>query len=295
MDELKVWNRAKGVSECENVMGAHWLKWAYTHRVGTVVAKTLGASPWFSRGVGLWQSSSWSARQIPAFIRNFNIKVSDFAPGPFHSFNDFFIRRLSPGARSFTKVQNEMPAFADGRYLAYSSAEADVRFPVKGKFITPAGLLGQQESAEKFSGGPMLVARLCPVDYHRFHFPDDGRIVSQYPIHGRYDSVNPVALAAKPDVFLQNERFVSILETANFGTLAYVEVGALCVGRIVQTHKTTTFQRGDEKGYFLFGASTVIVLGQRGRWMPDADLLARTSEGIETIVTLGERVALKQN
>ena len=102
-----------------------------------------------------------------------------------------------------------------------------------------------------------------------------------------YHSVNPVALKSKSDVLATNERHITILDTKNFGKLAYVEVGAMCVGRIVLTHTEGEFLRGDEKGYFLFGGSTVVVLGQRGVWQPDAELLEQTSRKRETLVRLG--------
>src|SRR5262249_53104509 len=109
---------------------------------------------------------------------------------------------------------------------------------------------------------------------------------------GLLHSVNPLALQRKPDLFLANERQVSLLDTENFGLLAFVEVGALCVGKIVQTHSPDQpFQRGEEKGYFLFGASTVIVYGEPGAWTPEADLLEHTKAGREVLVELGQPVA----
>ena len=134
----------------------------------------------------------------------------------------------------------------------------------------------------------MMIARLCPVDYHRFHFPDSGSMVERYTLSGKFHSVNPVALKAQPTIFLENERCVSILKTDNFGYLAYVEVGALCVGKIVQsTNEMVRFERGQEKGYFLFGGSTVIVLGEKGKWLPDSDILENTRKGHETFIKLG--------
>jgi phosphatidylserine decarboxylase len=208
------------------------------------------------------------------------------------SFNEFFIRKFKNGARKFTADTSELPAFAEGRYFAFEKVGEKQVFPIKGKALSPEALLGSAEKARPFLGGPAVIARLCPTDYHRFHFPDDGRTLSHYTLHGRLHSVNPIALRRKKEVFIQNERQISILETTHFGKLAYIEVGALCVGRIVQTHPSKQpFHRGDEKGYFLFGGSTVIILGEPGCWKPDVDLLAQTTQGIETFVRLGERIA----
>jgi phosphatidylserine decarboxylase len=130
------------------------------------------------------------------------------------------------------------------------------------------------------------------VDYHRFHFPDDGEVLDEYRIAGRLHSVNPFALRARSDILATNDRHVSILDTSNFGRLAMVEVGAMNVGKIVQTHPTgAPFHRGDEKGYFCFGGSTILLFGEAGGWVPSTDLLEQTALERETLVRLGDEVA----
>jgi phosphatidylserine decarboxylase len=129
-----------------------------------------------------------------------------------------------------------MPAFAEARYLAFESIHEDQVFPVKGGFLSAESLLGSHEKAAPFVGGPLLLARLCPVDYHRYHYPDAGRTLDAYTIQGQLHSVNPVALAQRGEIFIRNERRVSILETQHYGKLAYIEVGALCVGKIIQSY-----------------------------------------------------------
>ena len=124
--------------------------------------------------------------------------------------------------------------------------------------------------------------------------PDNGKVIDHYPVHGRYDSVNPLALKLKNDIFIANERHVTLLQTENFGRLAYVEVGAICVGKIVQSHRwSKPFLRGEEKGYFLFGGSTVVLLGEKGAWKPSKDVVENTKNNIETYVTLGDEIAVK--
>jgi phosphatidylserine decarboxylase len=240
---------------------------------------------------GVYQSSSLSRRQIEPFIEKFKIPMQEYQKETFKTFNDFFIRKFIPKERPFVQASHELPAFSEARYLAYEKITEKQKFPVKGSALSAVALMGSEEKAKPFIGGPLLLARLCPVDYHRFHFPDAGHTLEDYRIHGKLHSVNPMALKYKEDIFATNERHVSILQTENFGKIAFIEVGALCVGKIVQTFKEKDFKRGDEKGYFLFGASTVIVLGEPGQWTPDADLLDQTSRGRETLVRLGERVA----
>ncbi len=289
---IRLWNRAQQREEIEQVYGELGLRLIYGNSLGARIADTFLVGHFPSQLYGKYQSSRLSRHKIASFIRQFKIPMEEYEEGPFSSFNDFFIRRFKSGARSFVQAPHELPAFAEGRYLAYEKISEDQLFPVKGKALSPALLLGGEEAARAFLGGPMLIARLCPTDYHRFHFPDSGRALKHWRIEGALHSVNPLALQYKNEIFATNERQVSILETRNFGKLAYIEVGALMVGKIVQTHDPATpFARGDEKGYFLFGASTVIVLGEPDAWKPDADLLDKTSRKLETLVRLGERVS----
>ncbi len=290
--QIIFWHRKKQGYEIEKVYGDASLRWAYQTAVGQKIVDGFLSQAWVSQVYGAFQSSRLSQRKIPEFIKNFNIPMEEFESGPFASFNDFFIRKFKPGARPWVEDPKCMAAFAEARYLAFEKVLPDQKFPVKGKFLSAGALLGGTSWAKKFEGGPLLLARLCPVDYHRFHFPDSGRVLESFSLHGKLHSVNPVALEARSDIFATNERRVTILETQNFGSLAYIEVGALCVGKIVQTDLSREyFRRGDEKGYFLFGGSTVIVLGQPGHWIPDRDLLEQTQMGREVLVRLGESVA----
>lgn len=290
------WNKKLKREEVEQVYGDSLLRWAYGTRTGQVLTDHILSKPFLSKIYGAYQSSRLSQHKISPFIQEFKIPMDEYEDENFESFNDFFIRKFRAGARPFDQNPKSMPAFAEARYFAYEKITEEQTFPVKGVGLSAAGLLNSEEKAKDFIGGPLLLARLCPVDYHRFHFPDSGKLLEEpYSIAGALHSVNPVALKYKQEIFLTNERQVSILETEHFGKLAYIEVGALCVGKIVQTFSGSQFQRGQEKGYFLFGGSTVIVLGQPGRWKPDADVLAQTAQGRETLVRLGEKIASALN
>ena len=292
--EILFWNRRARRVEAEKVYGEAWLKRGYANPLGRFITKTLLTSRAFSQVYGAFQDSGLSGRKVQPFIQDFKIDMGEYEEREFPTFNEFFIRQFRPGKRPFVLDPNQMAAPAEARYLAFERILEDQTFPVKGSFLSAAGLLADSDLAKPFIGGPLLLARLCPVDYHRYHFPDDGRTLRTWTVHGPYHSVNPVALQAKPDIFVTNERQISLLETKNFGRLAFIEVGALCVGKIVQSHDgSKPFQRGDEKGYFLFGGSTVIVLGEPGAWRPSADLLEQTKHGRETLVQLGDEVARK--
>lgn len=289
---IRYWNRAKKCEEVEKVYGENLIQWLYCDPKGQRLADSFLSGRLVSTIYGAYQSSPLSRHKIEPFIRNFSIPMEEYAAGRFASFNDFFIRKFKPGARNFATDPKALPAFAEARYFAYEAVTAAQNLPLKGIHLSPEQLLGGPQKAAPFIGGPLLLARLCPVDYHRFHYPDTGATLARYRLGGRLHSVNPAALKYRPDILVTNERQVSILQTERFGKLAYVEVGALCVGKIVQSHPIAdTFRRGDEKGYFLFGGSTVIVVGEPGAWRPDQDLLDETERGRETLVRLGEGIA----
>lgn len=293
---VRVWDEALGKEFEEQVYGDALVRWLYGTGPGTGVARRGLSGKLFSQLYGAYQSSALSKRKVEPFIRDFYIPMNEYEPGPFASFNHFFIRKFRPGARAFETDPGVLPAFAEARYFAYTKVDEQTRYPVKGHGLTAEALLGDAEAAKPFLGGPMLLARLCPVDYHRFHFPDDGEWMRHYRVPGRLHSVNPLALQWRDDVLCTNEREVSVLKTSHFGLLAYVEVGAMGVGRIVQSAPTSgRFKRGEEKGYFLFGGSTVMLFGEPGRWVPSQALVDRTSRGLETLVRLGRAVGRGSN
>lgn len=298
--EINFYNRLTNSLEKEKVYGDKFVEWLYLTQSGKALSHIVCKAP-ISRLYGALQNSALSKKKIAPFVKNFNINMEDYLPedggnneAPYSSFNQFFIRKFKKGKRHFIENENEMAAFSEARYFGYSSIGDDVKIPVKGAYLKPRELISNPIWENTFHDGPLLLARLCPVDYHRFHYPDDGIILDEYRVTGLLHSVNPLALSAKQNILITNERHVTILETKNFGKLAYIEVGAICVGKIVQSQvlfKGQKFKRGDEKGYFLFGGSTVIVVGEKGRWLPSQDILDHTKKGIETYLQLGMTVA----
>jgi phosphatidylserine decarboxylase len=289
---IQYWDREKQKLETELVYGDAAVSWLYGNPIGRALADGVLTRTWFSKLYGSFQSSPGSRKKIAPFIETFKIPMNEYEERDFVSFNDFFSRRFRPGMRPFVADPKKMGAFAEARYLGFERVAADQKYPVKGQYLTAHALLEDAELAKPFEGGAVLIARLCPTDYHRFHFPDDGKILENRTLPGKLHSVNPLALQHRGEIFATNERQVSILETEHFGKLAYIEVGAICVGKIVQTDPAKkTFRRGDEKGYFLFGASTVIVLGEPGKWRPERDLLEQTAQQRECYLKLGAAVA----
>lgn len=298
--EIKVFNRYQNAIEIEKVYGDGAIRFAYGNPIGRLLGPFI-ASKWFSQLYGKAQDSLKSAGKVAPFIKNFNIQMDQFKKGSFSenpiensykSFNEFFIREFREGKRPFTPNNQEMGAFAEARYFGHASMTDDLTVPVKGSMLRALDLIGDDALSEDFIGGPLMVARLCPVDYHRYHYPDAGKTLKAFSVPGDLHSVNPLALKYRQDIFIKNERRFSILESENFGKLAYIEVGATMVGKIVQSFdESRPFNKGDEKGYFLFGGSTVVLCGEKGKWVPSADMLKNTHAGMETYIRLGDVVA----
>ena len=162
-------------------------------------------------------------------------------------------------------------------------------FEVKGQQISLTQLLNKSKpDLLSFTGGLLICCRLAPQDYHRFHFPVAGQIQESYSVSGRLDSVGPVAQSVKSQIFLKNYRQVTFCSSVEFGEFYFVEIGALTVGKIKSTHEGEEFSQGQEKGYFQFGGSTIIVVLKPKTIVVDKECLAVSqSEKLESFVKLG--------
>jgi phosphatidylserine decarboxylase len=286
---LPVWDRHRG-KLVQEFMDDH--RSTYESRPRRSPTQWIQSQPLYDRLYAIFQDSRLSAKQIEPFIRKNQIDMDEFERVDYRSFGEFFTRRFRPGMRNFPSIPGEMGAFAEARYFAWEKLDAEQRFPIKTHSLSTKHLLGTAERARPFLGGPVITVRLAPVDYHHVHYPDSGRTLEQDRLGSRNWTVNWHALQAKDDILFHNERQINILETENFGRLAFVEVGALTVGRIVQVHPLDApFKCGEEKSVFRFGGSSIVVFGEPGAWRPSEDLLERTRRNVETFVRLGETVA----
>lgn len=288
---LYFYRRGSDQKEEEIILGGGLMRWAYQSRAGRALTGFLFNRRWPSRLAGWYADSRWSRRQIAPVIRNLGIDTGELdAPvESYATFNAFFTRRLKPGARPFALEPAEVASPADGRVLVYPQLQQTTLLPIKGKSFTVDALLGMP--AAGYAGGSLAVVRLCPADYHRFHFPCDARVIAQRRIPGRYHSVNTLVVAMGVDVFSENERQVTLLENEQLGEFALVEVGAFGVGSIVQTFTGAEVRKGEEKGYFQYGGSTIVLLFRRERVEFCPDLVAHSAEGIETFLRAGELLA----
>lgn len=239
----------------------------------------------------LYMESRFSKRRIKRLIEENGINMNDYEQREFCSFNDFFTRKLANGARDVCADKNALIAPADSKLTVYEISEDSV-YRIKGCGYSIKTLLGgDEELASEFYGGKCLVYRLTVDNYHRYCYPDSGRELSHRFIKGIYHTVNPVALE-KYDVYGKNCRELTLLETGGFGKVAYIEVGAMMVGRINNNHRDF-FERGEEKGYFSFGGSTIVLLYKRDTVTIDDDIAENSMQEAETTVLYGEKVGIK--
>lgn len=286
---LSVWDR-KAAQLVEEFMDDH--PSTYESLPRRSFTQWLESEPLYDWLLAVYQNTRRSARQIEPFIKKHHIDMSEFKPVTYRSFAEFFDREFLPGERPFTTSPNEMAAFAEARYFGWDTIRPDQEFPIKGCSLRAEQILGSATRAAPFIDGPVVLGRLSPVDYHHVHYPDDGTTIERAQLGRSLWTVQWHALQHQPDILLRNERQINILDTAHFGKLAFVEVGAMSVGRIVQVHPLDKpFRRGDEKSVFKFGGSAVIVFGEPGKWRPSEDILQDTQENIETLVRLGDVIA----
>ncbi|SCA55550.1 Phosphatidylserine decarboxylase proenzyme 1 [Candidatus Terasakiella magnetica] len=288
---ITVIDRETGTSFKEVVLGEKWIRWAYQDSNSGLVEKLLFRSSAISKLMGWWYDSSFSKGKIQAAIDELSIDESEFAAPKesFASFNDFFIRHLKPEARPFSTDDKIIASPADGRVLVFPKLDKDVFVPVKGYPFSIEKML--PGISERFKDGALAIVRLCPADYHRYHFPCAGHITQTKDLDGALHSVNPIALGSGPDVFGDNKRSYTLIETANIGTYCFIEVGAFGVGSIVNTCTSGDVSKMDEKGYFKFGGSTVVVVFEKDQIQFSDDLVQNSAQGRETLVKVGQELA----
>ena len=292
MEAVRYFNRYTGKVEDEAIYGEGFLRFVYQNPLGKLTNSAFVKRAFFSRWYGWRMDKPGSSKKVIPFIEEFGLDPGEFADAPedYKSFNEFFSRALKPEARPIDDDPRSLVFPADGRhFVAPDISQLDGIF-VKGKSFDVAGLLGDGDLAKKYEHGSLLFSRLCPTDYHRFHFPSGGVPSASRLLPGPLCSVNPIALAQNLSILWTNKRAVTSFRTSYFGTVQVIEVGATCVGSIVQTYKPdAAVLKGDEKGYFRFGGSSTITLFEPGMVQFSDDLLERSAERMETYAKMGDR------
>ena len=253
------------------------LKFLYNNVIGRLILK-IATTKFIANTYAKYMNSKLSIKKINKFIKENNINMDEYEEVEYNSFNDFFMRKIKDGKRT---IQDDVISVCDSKLSIYE-INKDSKFEIKNSTYTVEELIGEKRDY-KYA----LIFRLCVDDYHHYIFPDDGRVVSSKYINGKLHTVQPIALK-KYKVFHENSREVTFLDCKNLGDVCYVEVGAMMIGKIVN-EPIKEFKKGEEKGHFEFGGSTIILLINKDIKF-DKKILENTNNEIETIVKLGDSI-----
>ncbi len=273
--------------------GLGWLKFLYGNPLGKLSLELLIKKSIVSRWYGKAMDREKSVDKIRPFVNELGIDMTESVKSieEFTSFNDFFYRELKSNARP---IQNGVVSPGDGKILVFKEIQDINRFFVKGERFTIDSFLSNKTLSRKYDDGSLVILRLAPNDYHRYHFPIGGKVDGTTLINGVYYSVSPLALYENfTKVFCKNKRTLTSLSTEICGDVLLIPVGATMVGSINNTFKENSqVHKGDEMGYFSFGGSTIVLLFEKGKIEFSQDLVQNTNEGYETFVKMGETIGL---
>lgn len=265
------------------------LRFLYETIIGRMILKLL-TRPALSRMAGNFMDSGASRVIIPFFIKKNGIDMSEYMDESYSCFNDFFCRRIKPSRRPMNRNEDVLMAPCDGLLSAYPIKEGLV-IPVKGSRYSISDLLRDRKMAQRFQGGTCLVFRLCVNHYHRYHYPVDATKTGNRFIPGVLHTVRPIALRNRP-VFKENSREYTLLKTKKFGDIVQMEVGAMLVGKIMNYHQEAEVTKGQEKGRFLYGGSTIILLLEPGKVKIPKKYFEMTQAGQEVDIKMGQKIGV---
>lgn len=245
-------------------------------------------TPGVSIAMGKLLDSRISSAIVKPFIKMNHLDMSDYGERKYTSYNDFFKRRIRTGARRIDMESGHFISPCDCRVSVYP-VDAHAGLRIKHTEYTVEELLKNPSLGKRYQGGYVWILRLCVQDYHRYIYPDHAKESRRVRIPGILHTVNPVANDVYP-IYKENSREYSLLKTENFRTVLMMEVGALLVGKIENRPRRSFVERGDEKGNFAFGGSTIVLLTEKNAVKPDNDILENSRVGIETRVLMGEKI-----
>lgn len=286
---MKIYDR-KGQEVIVDQSQNHLLKLLYSHLLGRCMLKVL-TLPFITHLGGMYMNSFLSKHKIQPFIHKNHIDMNQYDSQDYHSYNDFFTRKIKTGQRPIAQDNHVLIAPADSKLTYYPILE-DMHVRIKDSLYSVEELLQSKELAKEYLNGICLIFRLTVDDYHRYCFIDDGTKEKDHYIKGIFHTVNPIANDYYP-IYKQNSRSYSLLHTKNFGDVIYMEVGAMMVGKIVN-HELESFHKGDEKGYFEFGGSTIVIFLKKDIVAIDEDIIKNSMTHDETRVLMGEKIGVKR-
>lgn len=256
------------------------------------LAVNIMINPFVSKVGGWFLNTSVSSLLIKGFVEKNNIDLSQYECDGFKSYNGFFTRKIKEGMRPFDEDKNVLVSPSDGKVSVYEIDENSV-FEIKNSKYTCKSILRNKRLAKEYEGGYAFVIRLTVDDYHRYCYPCDGVKGRNLHIDGFYHTVNPVAFEYY-EVFKENTREYCVINSEVFGKVVMLEVGATMVGKITNNHKEPArVKKGEEKGRFEFGGSTIVLLVKKDAVKRPDELIKRTNQGFETIVRQGNTLSTK--
>lgn len=267
------------------------LKFLYNTVIGRILLKLIFTRKTVSNIYGFYMKSRLSKAKIDKFIEKHNIDLEEYEKTEYKNFNEFFIRQIKKENRPVNMNKNVLIAVADGKLKRYKITE-DLKLHIKNSIYSIEELVEDTEIIKRYAGGECLIIRLSLENYHRYCYIDNGIHKKSKKINGILHTVQPIS-QDKYKVYAKNSREWTTLDTNNFDDVIQIEVGALLVGKINNYYEKYKFKKGEEKGYFEFGGSTIVLLIKKDVVNIDDDIIENSEEDIETIVKMGERIGEK--
>ena len=287
---IKVYSREKQEYIDETQYGEKILIFLYETVIGRAILKVL-INPVTSKIAALYKKSFISKLDIKGLVKKYNIDMSLYEDKKYKSFNDFFTRTLK---KENIKIDQNKEVFispCDSKVIAYKIT-GDNLLNIKHSTYQLEELVKNKIDLSDYKNGYCLIFRLSLDNYHHYCYPDNGELGDNYKIKGVLHTI--CSISEKYKIYKENKREVTVLKTENFDDIIFIEVGALVVGDI---HNKTelNFTKGEEKGYFSMGGSTVVLLVKDNILKLDDDILENSEKGIETKVNYAERIGRKLN
>jgi phosphatidylserine decarboxylase len=292
---LKYFDRYRGQIIYDPIFAGNFLNWSYNTKLGTIFTNIFFRQKIVSQLYGWWHKKGWSKKKLKSFVASMNINMEESlcTMDEFKCFNDFFTRRIDLYFRPVKKDQHVCVSPCDGRVLVFPEIFPDQEFRIKLSNFNLTNFLQDESLVNSFSGGSMFVSHLYLTDYHHFHFPDSGKAELPYTITGKYYATSPYSSRSLVPIFKENYRMITLIDSENFGKIAMVEIGAFTVGSIKQQYTpNATIKKGDRKGYFELGGSTIVLLFQKEVIKFDADLCDNSKNKISTYILQGDSIGI---
>ena len=286
-----VYDREKNEIKEEKQYKENILEFLYNNAIGRIILKFI-INPVFSEIVGLYNKSIFSKSKITKWIKKYDIHIENYEKKKYKNFNEFFTRKYNEKCiEKIKKKIDEEKYFispCEGNLTIYKITE-DLKLHIKNSVYTLEELV-KGEKLEEFENGYCFLYHLTVDCYHRYCDIDNGKEIKKGEIKGKLHTVSSISSRYK--IYKENHRKYSIIETDNFGKIVFIKVGALLVGKIKDIDKPKTI-KGEEKGYFELGGSTIILLVKKEQVSIDKDIIKYSEKEIPVKVRYMEKIGEK--